>query len=880
MASFVQTAPIQFAPYTPQYNTQLYAQIGMNRQAAYDTNVQKIQSYVDSVAGINVSRDVDKQYLQGKLGELQNNLNTLQNGDFSKNEVLNTAAGYVKYIANDKNILNAAISTANIQKDYEAMRKAQEEGKSARANDDLVQDRISGYMNSTELGATYQAQGYTPYYNIGEAFSKYYKDKQGNIQIEETPMGLNEDGTPNWRAYTLVNGKREYLTAAEVSRDFQSFLATDQQAAQQLEIDARYYAKNTSNEASLSLLNETYNRSLQTIDKEIESTEVLLNNSTGSERTKYEDKLEALRASRNSSVANHQESVRLFEENPEAFKRSAYMQSVMAGVGNRYAYESVETTLKKNPIAEMELQRQKFQADENERAFRRDLDTNKYNLDVARLKQSATKKASIDENGNVTYTEVLPTTVQNEPMSLEQIQAQQDVLQDEFFSGPGGMGEVLYYSQGNKDGAIIKTADGRYIPNPEDPLGWQKPWSALFDKWLKDPNSTPYMERFQRGRYTEGSPRNKMDRWRMNKKIIDNSLKEFNASLTPEQKEAQDLVTSLRGEINKVGNPRARELYSEYLDLVLNHNGKVPQSEVKKLNAKYSDVQLNIDAQSFLEQASERLYPTTFGGGSGTLTGVPIVGTVNLPRWFQQGQNSLYRIANQYNESGILQPKKDLAAKLAVTNQDVAISYTTKETEQMLPSIMNIANSRKTGGKDPKVLESMEDVINANGRTNVASILRRNPNTGAVTLHLVGLGKKGSSMSEGLELSADQAEVFAPGITMPVENDTELQAIQLSDKQTTEGLLNPYVPKINVNKRYSFQTHFGKMGNDYYPKIMYFDRQDQSKGWRQLPILADMYFQDMNGQRGSGLTRAKSFVDAIYRLDAETFENTWFKDNQ
>ena len=62
MASFTDQVP-QFNPYISQLPVEAMVKVGMQKQAQYDAGVQKVQQYIDNVAGLDVS-DKHKSYLQ------------------------------------------------------------------------------------------------------------------------------------------------------------------------------------------------------------------------------------------------------------------------------------------------------------------------------------------------------------------------------------------------------------------------------------------------------------------------------------------------------------------------------------------------------------------------------------------------------------------------------------------------------------------------------------------------------------------------------------------------------------------------------------------------------------------------------------------------
>ena len=84
MASFSDNPQIlgSFNPYIQQLPVETMSQVGMMKQGQYDQGVQKIQTQIDNVAGLDVIRDIDKQYLQSKLSSLGTNLKLVAAGDF------------------------------------------------------------------------------------------------------------------------------------------------------------------------------------------------------------------------------------------------------------------------------------------------------------------------------------------------------------------------------------------------------------------------------------------------------------------------------------------------------------------------------------------------------------------------------------------------------------------------------------------------------------------------------------------------------------------------------------------------------------------------------------------------------------------------------
>lgn len=104
------------------------SKVGMEKQQQYNQGVQKIQSQIDNVAGLDIGRDTDKKYLQSKLDELGNNLKTVAAGDFSNFQLVNSVGGMANQIGKDAYIQAAVYSTANDKKQLSDMEADKKKG--------------------------------------------------------------------------------------------------------------------------------------------------------------------------------------------------------------------------------------------------------------------------------------------------------------------------------------------------------------------------------------------------------------------------------------------------------------------------------------------------------------------------------------------------------------------------------------------------------------------------------------------------------------------------------------------------------------------------------------------------------------------------------
>jgi hypothetical protein len=151
MASFTD-AISTFNPYVSQLPVDAMVKVGMYKQQKYDEGVQKIQGYIDNIAGLDVAKGPQKEYLQSKLNELGSNLKSVAAGDFSNQQLVNSVGGMATKIVKDPVIRNA-VSSANWYKEQnEKMQKAIDEGKSNPANVDLFNSEVQKWLTSGKAG--------------------------------------------------------------------------------------------------------------------------------------------------------------------------------------------------------------------------------------------------------------------------------------------------------------------------------------------------------------------------------------------------------------------------------------------------------------------------------------------------------------------------------------------------------------------------------------------------------------------------------------------------------------------------------------------------------------------------------------------------------
>jgi len=108
--------PIQFNPYIETTPVQAMVAVGMQEEQDFKQGIAKVQAYVDTIAGLDIAKEEDKQYVSSKLNEVKQGIAKNLSGDFSDSRITNQIGGAAVHIYKDPIVQNAVISTGNYRK--------------------------------------------------------------------------------------------------------------------------------------------------------------------------------------------------------------------------------------------------------------------------------------------------------------------------------------------------------------------------------------------------------------------------------------------------------------------------------------------------------------------------------------------------------------------------------------------------------------------------------------------------------------------------------------------------------------------------------------------------------------------------------------------
>ena len=372
MASYTDKIP-QFNPYVAQLPVDAMVKVGMYKQQKYEEGLEKIQTNIDNVAGLDIYKDVDKKYLQSKLNQLGNDLTFVAAGDFSNFQLVNSVNGMTNQIAKDKNVMNAVASTSVHKQQSKIMESEKEKGISAPENETDYLKQFNAYANSNEVGEKFNGR-YTKYTDVNKKLfdiakevgidettvpQLYQTDDQGNVLKDA-------DGVPKWNP-VMVEKHLKGKDASKILSAFQNALTPGDY--NQLAITGRYINGNKTSEQLATDVVSNYSNNITIASGKIQSIALELekqNSKNNKDQTiidslnKQKEFFESQKTKLESSQANDLESI---ENNPDSVRANLYTNNYLSKMSNSLSSMTEDTKYSVSPLFTITMEQNRFNRD-------------------------------------------------------------------------------------------------------------------------------------------------------------------------------------------------------------------------------------------------------------------------------------------------------------------------------------------------------------------------------------------------------------------------------------------------------------------------------------------------------------------------------------
>ena len=348
MASFTDLIP-QFNPYVQQLPVEAMVTVGMEKQKRYDEGIQKIQTNIDNIAGLDVIRDVDKVYLQSKLNQLGNDLRGVAAGDFSNFQLVNSVNGMTNQIVKDKNVQTAVSSTAWARKEQAMMEEDRKSGKLTPDNEYHFNSKLGNWISNDKVGVGFN-QRYVQHFDIDkfarETFDAVKPDGFSYDQIYQ----LDANGKPMKDARgnviyspTMTRMEKEGIFPPKVKATLEQIFS-DPRVGQQLNITGQYNYRGLDANQLAQKVSAQRTSVISAYEDQIH--ELTLQRSMGKNVQADIDNLEAKIATVNSAYDEYANSALV---NPDAVRGALYKDDVSARYTTMFGQIKDKTQVMENP---------------------------------------------------------------------------------------------------------------------------------------------------------------------------------------------------------------------------------------------------------------------------------------------------------------------------------------------------------------------------------------------------------------------------------------------------------------------------------------------------------------------------------------------------
>ena len=429
MASFTDSIT-QFNPYVSQLPVEAMVKVGMQKQAQYDQGVQKIQSQIDNVAGMDIAKDSDKQYLQSKLNQLGSKLATVAAGDFSNQQLVNAVGGMATQVGRDENVQNAVASTAWYKKQKQELDKQYKDGKSSVANVYDFTSQANQWLNNDKVGERFNGR-YSPYIDIDKKFLETFKVLHANetgkdfIYERYTDPITGKLLSTDKLAVAMEREGVEGIDAAKIQTALRATLTPDE--LNQMRINGNYQFKDATPDDLANNATKQYEGSLSTIDQQIKRLESIaaLSDAQPKLQKRALDSIVQLKADKSRIAENYTENLRLAHDDPERAKLNIYKEGAINQFANAFSWEKRTTQVLANPQFQgqleadrLALQRAGYKLDIRKQDF--------HEMDLNRTFDLSQKKFDAENATGLPFLNTLGAGTQNLPSPLVALHQEND----------------------------------------------------------------------------------------------------------------------------------------------------------------------------------------------------------------------------------------------------------------------------------------------------------------------------------------------------------------------------------------------------------------------------------------------------------------------
>jgi len=541
MASYTDIIP-QFTPYVSETPVQALVEVGMEKQRRYDEGIQKIQSYVDQVAGLPVSRPVDRAYLQSKLNELGGKLKTFAAADFSNYQLVNSVNGMTSQLIRDPYLTAGVQSAANIRRQQEFIDEEKKKGTLNPANLTNYQKQLNKYYNAglkDEDGSPIIFNyDYKQFFDV-DKFAKEQFDAAKPDGYTYTDLFTTDEKGRKVLSPTMIKLKREGLFPKKVEEVIDNIFS-DPRVRQQLAIDGEYNYGGYGTEDLVKRVD-----SLKDIKLKSYNDELLQLNIKKAAGEDVDKQIEDVTKYREQISKSFSDIAGMASTNPDAVRSFLETEETKDNFRGTFGYVKEDRDVTKNYAYEAQVQREQFAAEQAYKyyALRVQQSENQKNRENARAiaMLNAAKKNKRDTDGDGIPDEFGGEDVTEAPYDVDAdvVSQYNDKVSNTIDTYRNSVDELIFNTALNGTGA-----QKRYNELVAARVSPAEARSRIINRFAKDNGESP--DAFRARWYTKS-----LDNLNKNPNKLDPTMKKLLAS-TQNAKDKFDMTMSRASYVDEI----------------------------------------------------------------------------------------------------------------------------------------------------------------------------------------------------------------------------------------------------------------------------------------------------------------------------------------
>lgn len=447
MANFTDRQLLQFTPYISQIPIDTYAAVGLQKQAEYRAGVDKVQTYLDSVAGLNVVRPQDKEYINNKLAALTTQVNSIASSDWSNQAIVKQVGAMAGAIYNDGKVQSAIAGTKRYLKDEQDIEQAKKDGKWAPENEWILRRQMQSWLQDPTPGKEYRTGGYLPYQNVNAEIIKMWNDAKPNSRLSQKPNGdfyayeVVEGQTVGKDGRTLIETQIKELRPDEISEQINALITPLQR--EQLAITGAYNGRGISTPEDMNKFVDRHFKGTEdyydSLISQANQQKILLGGNTQA-LNQLNESISQLNKKKSDLLSSKADYKIQGLQNPDAVKSAMYYENWLQGISKHLGFTEASTKIVDNPAYKAQLEESKMWLD-----FEKARMTDQRMRDITSMKGKG--KTTVNEDGSITWEsdttgEVMP--IREEERVVVNIQDFKDKLLSINKVATNDLNEVLY----------------------------------------------------------------------------------------------------------------------------------------------------------------------------------------------------------------------------------------------------------------------------------------------------------------------------------------------------------------------------------------------------------------------------------------------------